>query len=148
MLFSAAHAFAWADGELLIWITSNRPFHALSDLGKVFEKEVGAPVKVETQDQIIDRFQSAAQSGKGPDIFFWANDRIGESADSGLLKPLHIKEEFKTKYLPMSWDAVTHKQQVWDIRFPLRRCHSSTIRSLSREKCLRSFQNCLPSPMH
>ena len=113
VLFSAAQAFAWTDGELLIWITSNRPFHALSDLGKAFEKEVGAPVKVETHDQIIDRFQSAAQSGKGPDIFFWANDRIGEWADSGLLKPLDIKEEFKAKYLPMSWDAVTHKQQVW-----------------------------------
>ena len=80
-------AFAWTDGELLIWISSNRPFHALSDLGKAFEKEVGAPVKVETQEQIIERFQSAAQSGKGPDICFWANDRIGEWGDSGLLKP-------------------------------------------------------------
>ena len=30
-----------------------------------------------------------------------------------MLKPLDIKEEFKAKYLPMSWDAVTHKQQVW-----------------------------------
>lgn len=112
-LFSAAQAFAWTDGELLIWISSNRPFHALSNLGNAFEKEVGAPVKVETQEQIIDSFQSAAQSGKGPDIFFWANDRIGEWADSGLLKPLDIKEKFKAKYLPMSWDAVTHKQHIW-----------------------------------
>ena len=113
VLFSAAQAFAWTDGELLIWISSNRPFHALSDIGKTFEKEVGAPVKVETQEKIIDNFQAAAQSGKGPDIFFWANDRIGEWADSGLLKPLDIKEKFKAKYLPMSWDAVTHKQHIW-----------------------------------
>ena len=81
VLFSATQAFAWTDGELLIWISSNRPFHALSDIGKTFEKEVGAPVKVETQEKIIDNFQAAAQSGKGPDIFFWANDRIGEWAD-------------------------------------------------------------------
>ena len=113
MLFSAVQAFAWTDGELLIWISSNRPFHALSHLGEIFEKEMGAPVKVETQEQIIDKFQAAGQSGKGPDIFFWANDRIGEWANSGLLKPLHIEEEFKAKYLPMCWDAVTHKQQVW-----------------------------------
>ena len=66
VLFSAAQAFAWTDGELLIWIGSNRAFHALSDIGKTFEEEVGAPVKVETQEQIIDSFQSAAQSGKGP----------------------------------------------------------------------------------
>jgi len=113
MLFSAVQAFAWTDGELLIWISSNRPFHALSHLGEIFEKEIGAPVKVETQEQIISKFQAAGQSGKGPDILFWANDRIGEWANSGLLKPLHIEEEFKAKYLPMCWDAVTHKQQVW-----------------------------------
>ena len=71
VLFSAPQAFAWTDGELLIWISSNRPFHALSGLAKAFEKEIGAPVKIETQEQIIDSFQSAAQSGKGPDIFFW-----------------------------------------------------------------------------
>ena len=113
LLFSAAQAFAWTNGELLIWIGSNRAYHALSDLGKTFEKEVGAPVKVETQEQITEKFQAAGQSGKGPDIFFWAHDRIGEWADAGLLKPLDIKEEFKAKYVPMSWDAVTHKQQVW-----------------------------------
>jgi maltose/maltodextrin transport system substrate-binding protein len=113
VLFTCAQAFAWTDGELLVWISSNRPFHALSGLGKAFETEVGAPVKVETQEQIIEKFQAAGQSGKGPDIFFWANDRIGEWADSGLLKPLDIKEEFKAKYLPMSWDAVTHRRQLW-----------------------------------
>jgi maltose/maltodextrin transport system substrate-binding protein len=113
VLFSAAQAFAWTDGELLIWISNNRAYHALGDLGKKFEKEVGAPVKVETQEEITDKFQEAAQSGKGPDIFFWAHDRIGEWADAGLLKPLDIKEDFKANYLPMSWEAVTHKKQTW-----------------------------------
>jgi maltose-binding protein MalE len=55
VLFSAAQAFAYTDGELLIWIGSNRAFHALSDIGKTFEEEVGAPVKVETQEKIIDK---------------------------------------------------------------------------------------------
>lgn len=67
VLFSSAHAFAWTDGELLIWISSNRPFHALSNLGKTFEEEIGASVKVETQEQIIEKFQAAGQSSKGPD---------------------------------------------------------------------------------
>ena len=113
VLFSAAQAFAWTDGELLIWISNNRAFHALGEQGKAFEKEVGAPVKVETQEQIVEKFQSAGQGGKGPDIFFWAHDRIGEWADAGLLKPLEIKQEFKANYVPMCWDAVTHKQQIW-----------------------------------
>src|SRR5260370_34182764 len=111
--FCAAQAFAWTDGELLIWISNNRAYHALGDLGKKFEKEVGAPVKVETQEEITDKFQIAAHSGKGPDIFFWANDRIGEWADAGLLEPLQIKEDFKAAFLSMAWEAVTHRKLVW-----------------------------------
>jgi maltose/maltodextrin transport system substrate-binding protein len=113
LCWSAPEAFAWTNGELLIWISGNRAYHALVELGKVFEKEVGATVKVETQEQINEKFQAAAQSGKGPDIFFWAHDRIGEWADAGLIKPLEIKDEFKAHFLPMSWDAVTHNKQIW-----------------------------------
>jgi maltose/maltodextrin transport system substrate-binding protein len=111
--FCAAQAFAWTDGELLIWISDNRAYHALGDLGKTFEKDVGVPVKVETQEQITEKFQAAAQGGKGPDVFFWAQDRIGEWADAGLIKPLEIKDDFKAGFLPMSWDAVTHNKQIW-----------------------------------
>src|SRR6201994_1416357 len=113
LCLSAAKGFGWTNGELLIWVSDNRSYHALVDLGKVFEKEVGATVKVETQEQINEKFQAAAQSGKGPDIFFWAHDRIGEWADAGLIKPLEIKDEFKSNFLPMSWDAVTHNKQIW-----------------------------------
>jgi maltose/maltodextrin transport system substrate-binding protein len=106
-------AFAWTDGELLIWISGNRAYHALGDLGKSFEKDIGARVKIETQEQITDKYQAAAQSGKGPDIFFWAHDRIEEWADAGLIKPLEIKDDFKAAFLPMAWDAVTHNKQIW-----------------------------------
>jgi maltose/maltodextrin transport system substrate-binding protein len=111
--FFAAQAFAWTDGELLIWISGNRAYHALGDLGKAFEKDVGVPVKVETQEQITEKFQAAAQGGKGPDVFFWAQDRIGEWADAGLIKPLEVKDDFKAGFLAMSWDAVTHNKQIW-----------------------------------
>jgi maltose/maltodextrin transport system substrate-binding protein len=113
VLFSAVRGCAWTDGELLIWITDNRGYHALGELGKKFEQEMGVSVKVETLEEIPDKFQAAAQSGKGPDIFFWAHDRIGEWADAGLLKPLNIKEDFKAAFLPMAWEAVTHKKRIW-----------------------------------
>jgi maltose/maltodextrin transport system substrate-binding protein len=113
VVFSVVRASAWTEGELLIWISDNRGFKALQELGKKFEEEMGVPVKVETQEQITEKFQAAAQGGKGPDIFFWAHDRIGEWADAGLLKPLEISDEFKAAFLPMSWDAVTHNKQIW-----------------------------------
>ena len=113
VLFSAVRGFGWTDGELLIWISDNRGYHALGELGKRFEREMGVPVRVETQEDITNKFQLAAQSGKGPDIFFWAHDRIGEWADAGLLKPVKVGEAFKAAFLPMAWEAVTHRKQIW-----------------------------------
>jgi maltose/maltodextrin transport system substrate-binding protein len=113
VFFSAIPAFSWTEGELLIWLSDNRGYRSWVELGKKFEQEMGVPVRVETQEQITEKFQAAAQGGKGPDIFMWAHDRIGEWADAGLLKPLEIQGDFKAAFIPMSWDAVTHNKQIW-----------------------------------
>jgi maltose/maltodextrin transport system substrate-binding protein len=110
---SALPAFAWTDGELLVWIGGDKGHRGLAEVAKKFEKEAGVPVKVEMPDGLTDKFQAAAKSGKGPDIVFWAHDRLGEWADAGLLKPLEIKDDFKASFIPMSWDAVTHNKQIW-----------------------------------
>ena len=123
VIVSAGRGLAWKDGELLIWISDNRGYRALVELGQKFENEFGVSVEVQTQDDITNKFQAAAQAGKGPDIFFWANDRIGEWANAGLLRPLKIRTKFKGAFLPMAWDAVTHKNQIWDILLPLNVCH-------------------------
>ncbi|HEY5812353.1 MAG TPA: extracellular solute-binding protein, partial [Terrimicrobiaceae bacterium] len=91
VFLSAIRAFSWTEGELLLWLSDNRGYRSWMEIGKKFEEEMGVPVRVETQEQITEKFQAAAQSGKGPDIFMWAHDRIGEWADAGLLKPLEIK---------------------------------------------------------
>jgi maltose/maltodextrin transport system substrate-binding protein len=113
ILFSISRGFGWTDGELLIWVADPGGCRALGELGKKFEQELGVSVKVETQEGITDKFQAAAPSGKGPDIIFWANDRIGEWADAGLIKPLKISEDFKAAFLPMAWRAVAHKKRIW-----------------------------------
>jgi maltose/maltodextrin transport system substrate-binding protein len=113
LLCSVTHGFAWTDGELLVWINGDKGSRGLAEVGKKFEKDLGIQVKVETPDGLTDKFQAAAQSGKGPDIVFWAHDRLGEWADAGLLKPLDLKAEYKGNFIPMSWDAVTHNNQVW-----------------------------------
>jgi maltose/maltodextrin transport system substrate-binding protein len=110
---SSIRAFAWVDGEVLVWIGGDKAWRGLAELGKKFESEFGIPVKVEPMDGLTDKFQSAAQGGKGPDIVIWAHDRLGEWADAGLLKPLEISEEFKAAFLPMTWDAVSHNKKIW-----------------------------------
>jgi maltose/maltodextrin transport system substrate-binding protein len=113
VIFSTVRAFCWTDGELLVWVSGDKGWRGFNELAKKFEKDLGIPVKVETPDGLTDKFQSAAQSGKGPDIVIWAHDRLGEWADAGLLKPLEISEDFKAAFIPMTWDAVTHNNQIW-----------------------------------
>jgi maltose/maltodextrin transport system substrate-binding protein len=113
LVCSACQAFAWTDGELLVWIGGDKGHRGLAEVGKKFEKDLGVPLKVEAPDGLTDKFQAAAQGGKGPDIVFWAHDRLGEWADAGLLKPLELGDDFKANYIPMTWDAVTHNKQIW-----------------------------------
>jgi maltose/maltodextrin transport system substrate-binding protein len=113
LLLSALQAAAWTDGELLVWINGDKGYRGLAEVGKKFEKEFGVPVKVETPENLTDKFQAAAQTGKGPDIMLWAHDRLGEWAESGLLKPLTPSADFKANFIPMAWDAVTHNKQIY-----------------------------------
>jgi maltose/maltodextrin transport system substrate-binding protein len=113
LVCSACQAFAWTDGELLVWIGGDKGHRGLAEVGKKFEKDLGVPLKVEAPDGLTDKFQAAAQGGKGPDIVFWAHDRLGEWADAGLLKPLELGDDFKANFIPMTWDAVTHNKQIW-----------------------------------
>src|ERR1700730_15211597 len=113
LLASALSALAWTNGELLVWINGDKGYRGLAEVGKKFEKDLGIPVKVEAPEGATDKFQAAAQAGKGPDIMLWAHDRIGEWADAGLLKPVTVSDDFKAGLIPMSWDAVTHNKQIW-----------------------------------
>ena len=113
LLASALSALAWTNGELLVWINGDKGYRGLAEVGKKFEKDLGIPVKVEAPEGATDKFQAAAQTGKGPDIMLWAHDRIGEWADAGLLKPVTVSDDFKAGLIPMSWDAVTHNKQIW-----------------------------------
>jgi maltose/maltodextrin transport system substrate-binding protein len=113
LLCSAVDSFAWADGELLVWMSKDKGDRAMAELGNKFEKDQRVPVKVETYDNLTDKFQSVANNNKGPDILFWAHDRIGEWADAGFLRPIQIKDELRQNFIPMCLEAVTYNNQIW-----------------------------------
>ena len=59
-------AFAWSNGELLIWMDGDRG-PALEPILKKFEEKYSIKVRTEAPQNITDSFPTAAQSGKGPD---------------------------------------------------------------------------------
>jgi maltose/maltodextrin transport system substrate-binding protein len=114
--FTAVPAFAWKDGELLVWMDADRT-RPLEPLLKKFEDQYGIKVHLESPQNITDSYPTAAQSGKGPDIVIWAHDKVGEWADAGLISPIEVHKETREKYFAEAWEAVTHKDRVWG--FPI-----------------------------
>jgi maltose/maltodextrin transport system substrate-binding protein len=104
--------FAWTNGELLIWMDSERG-RGLQPTVHRFEADLGLKVTIETPEKITDGFPIAAQAGKGPDVVIWAHDKVGEWADGGLVSPVDAQNKFKDEFFPKSWQAVTHQDRLW-----------------------------------
>ncbi len=112
MLF-AGSAFSFSSDELLIWVGGDKAYEGIRQVGAKFAKDTDIKVKVEIPENITDRFQQAAASGSGPDIIFWAHDRYGEWARSGLLAAVNPSVEFKKGVNKIGWEAMTSNGKIY-----------------------------------
>jgi maltose/maltodextrin transport system substrate-binding protein len=106
------HVCAWTNGQLLIWMDSERA-HGLRPIVKKFANDLGIKVRIETPVNIVNNFPLAAQARQGPDIVIWAHDKVGEWADSGLIAPVEPPAQFVRKFYPGAWEAVRHQNAAW-----------------------------------
>jgi maltose/maltodextrin transport system substrate-binding protein len=114
LMTTAAPAFAFEDGKLVIWVGANRDEAALAEIGAAFEADLGVPVVVEVVDpDLTDKFQQAAATGDGPDIVLWAHDRFGEWAAGGLVAPVNPSADWVAGILPAAMDAVSFGGKTW-----------------------------------
>ncbi|GAB3533140.1 maltose/maltodextrin ABC transporter substrate-binding protein MalE [Photobacterium alginatilyticum] len=102
-----AHA-AIEEGQLTIWINGDKGYNGLAEVGKKFEEETGVKVTVAFPDGLAEKFPQVAAAGDGPDIVFWAHDRFGGYAKSGLLVEIKPSEDVKDKIIDFTWDAVQY----------------------------------------
>ena len=107
-----SHLFAWKNGQLLIWMDSDRA-RGLRLVAKKFEADWGIKVTIETPENLTTNFLNAVQASKGPDIVIWAHDKVGEWADAGIISPIHIFPEFARKFYPKVWQGVSHRNAIW-----------------------------------
>ncbi|HYY27329.1 MAG TPA: maltose/maltodextrin ABC transporter substrate-binding protein MalE [Chthoniobacterales bacterium] len=112
LFLAPVRLFAWTDGELLIWMDSQRG-RALEPIANKFQSELGIKVTIETPEQITDSFPIAAQAGKGPDVVIWAHDKVGEWAGAGLISQIDVPDSFLHRFFPKAWQAVTHGGELW-----------------------------------
>ncbi|WBA19625.1 maltose/maltodextrin ABC transporter substrate-binding protein MalE [Salinivibrio kushneri] len=97
------------EGQLTIWINGDKGYNGLAEVGDRFEQDTGIPVTVVHPDGLQDKFAQTASTGDGPDIVFWAHDRFGGYAESGLLAEIRPSERLKDGMVDFAWDAVKYK---------------------------------------
>lgn len=110
-LFSPA-AFAAEPGKLLVWFSVDGS-KGLQKVADEFTKKTGVPVTVEAPEDGPGKFQQAAAAGKGPDIWIWAHDRIGEWVSGGLLQPVAPSKKFSADIDPLAMKAFTIGGKTW-----------------------------------
>jgi len=101
---------------------------ALQKIGDQFSKKSGISVAVEHPEDAPGKFQQAAAAGKGPDIWCWPHDRMGEWAQSGLIVPINPGKKVHDAIEDTAWNAFKFQARPGVIRFPWRRSDWSTTR--------------------
>jgi maltose/maltodextrin transport system substrate-binding protein len=100
-------------GKLLVWINGDKGYNGLQKIGDEFTKKTGVQVVVEHPEDAPSKFQQAAAAGKGPDIWIWPHDRIGEWIAGGLLQPVTPSKKVQADIDPLAWKAFTVGGKTW-----------------------------------
>jgi maltose/maltodextrin transport system substrate-binding protein len=104
---------AAAPQRLLVWINGDKGYNGLQKVGNAFTQASGVPVVVQHPEGAPDKFQAAAGAGKGPDIFCWPHDRVGEWAKSGLIVPVHPPRRIRAEIDDAAWKAFAYQGKTW-----------------------------------
>jgi maltose/maltodextrin transport system substrate-binding protein len=106
-------AHAAEPGKLLIWINGDKGYNGLAKVGEEFTAKTGVQVVVEHPEDAPNKFQQAAAAGKGPDIWIWPHDRIGEWIAGGLLQPVTPSKKVLADLDPLAVKAFAVGGKQW-----------------------------------
>jgi maltose/maltodextrin transport system substrate-binding protein len=113
LLAFAGPVAAQTTPKLLVWINGDKGYNGLQRVGDSFTATTGVPVVVQHPEGAPDKFQAAAGAGKGPDIFCWPHDRVGEWAKSGLIVPVRPGPAIRDAIEDSAWRAFTYRGRLW-----------------------------------
>ena len=105
-------ARAAVGAPLTVWFTVEGA-KAMRRIGERFTAETGVPVVVDTPDEGPQKFQQAAGAGKGPDIYIYAHDRIGEWIAGGLIGAVTPSQRLLDDIDPLAWKGFTSRGRLW-----------------------------------
>src|SRR5512135_1713379 len=119
-------ALAWAGGvaaaDLVVW-------HAYRAEEKAALEKVVAAYNARTKgpkvttlavpyDAFADKISAAVPRGKGPDVFIFAQDRLGGWVEAGnTVEPIdfYLDDATKDRFIPTTLEAMTYRGTVWGL---------------------------------
>ena len=111
--YAAAGTAHAQSGGLLVWINGDKGYNGLQKVGDEFTKKTGVKVTVEHPEDAPGKFQQAAAAGKGPDVWCWPHDRMGEWAKSGLIVPINPSAKVRGEVEETAWKAFGYQGKTW-----------------------------------
>ena len=108
----ALRTSAVTSGPLVVWFTVEGA-KAMRRIGERFTAATGVDVVIETPDDGPAKFQQAASAGKGPDIYVYAHDRIGEWVASGLIHSITPSRSLMDDIDALAWRGFTWRGRLW-----------------------------------
>ncbi len=114
---------AGADGDRRLARLSRRREDGLREGRRRIQRgQAAAGVKVTTlavpYDAFADKITAAVPRGKGPDVFIYAQDRLGGWVEAGnTIEPIdfYLDDATKARFLPTTMEAMTYKGQVFGL---------------------------------
>ncbi|HET9977818.1 MAG TPA: maltose/maltodextrin ABC transporter substrate-binding protein MalE [Burkholderiaceae bacterium] len=109
---AAGFAAASTRTPLVVWFTVEGA-KAMRQAARAFTADTGVEVVVETPDDGPSKFQQAASAGKGPDLYVYAHDRIGEWIAGGLIHAVTPGQRIAEDIDPLAWKGFTYRGRLW-----------------------------------
>lgn len=102
--------------ELVVWEDLNKD-NGIAKAVEDFQKEYNCTVRVTNSDYVshVNEYEKMLNSGTKnlPDILMLPADRLGASAQKGLIQPLRFMSSDSSLYLDKSIDAFTYNGQIY-----------------------------------
>ena len=103
---------------LVVWFTVQGAA-GMRRVAERFTAATGVPVVIETPDDGPSKFQQAASAGKGPDIYSYSHDRLGEWVAGGLLQAVSPPRAMREDIDPMAWQGFSWQGRIWGYPYAL-----------------------------
>jgi arabinogalactan oligomer/maltooligosaccharide transport system substrate-binding protein len=122
-LFAALLPALAAPAELVVWHAYRAEEKAAFEkVVALYNAKAGEGGKVTTlavpYDAFADKISAAVPRGKGPDVFIFAQDRMGGWVEAGnTIEPLDffLEDDTKGRYIPTTLQAMTYRGSVYGL---------------------------------